>query len=409
MLNASRVLSLVILVLGAGGCYLGLRVLLALLGRLSPAAWLFLDDHLRLTDRRVRLVASALLTLAVFGAGLAPASFNPLTDPAAQSPRTPALMPVSALRWPTPSTGSGQAPAATVSPYTWEESYTATVSIASLPPAEQRRLCPVDMPLWPRPPNDNGRGLHWFPTTMQRQEVVDRFVPELVAMRIRWVVVLNGSAEWDIHANDYLVTRLRAAGIMPILRIVADVGPLDPALVRDVVRHYRPLGVYYYQLFNEPNLHDQWTACQAVGVVPEPHSPERFAACWLPLAQVVVDEQALAGLAPMSPGGDMSDYEFLQRSLAYLARQGQWRVLARTWIGLHNYTFGVPPDYVRDEQGFARYRRYNAIVAATLGESRPILSTEAGPAPADGRWNPDPGAFTSGGRRPTGTVTQSVR
>ncbi|MBU1746112.1 MAG: hypothetical protein KKA73_00350, partial [Chloroflexi bacterium] len=158
-----------------------------------------------------------------------------------------------------------------------------------------------------------------------------------------------------------------------------------PALVRDIVRHYRPLGVYYYQFFNEPNLHDQWA-------VPEPHTPERFAAYWLSLAQVVVDERALAGLAPLAPGGDLSDYEFLQRSLAYLAQQGQWRVLARTWVGLHNYTFGVPDDYVADEQGFARYRRYNAIVVATLGESRPILSTEAGPAPADGRWQPDPAA-----------------
>jgi len=377
VLNLNLGFSLLIMALGVGLCYLLLGLALYVLGRLSPAVWLFLDDHLHLTDRRTLLVASALLTLAVFGLGAVPAPFNPLTDPVAQGPRTPAPMPTLAVYWPTP--------AATVSPYTWEETYTTTVAVASLPPDTQRQLCPVYLHLWPRPTGDNGRGLHWFPTTTQRRDVVDLFVAELVAMRIKWVVVLNGTAEWDIHANDYLVTRLREAGLMPILRIVADVGPLDPAVVRDIVRHYRPLGVYYYQLFNEPNLHDQWA-------VPEPHTPERFAAYWLPLAEIVVNEQALAGLAPLSPGGDVSDYVFLQRSLAYLAQQNRWCILARTWVGLHNYTFGVPPDYVADEQGFARYRRYNAIVVATLGESRPILSTEAGPGPADSRWNPDPAA-----------------
>ncbi|MBU1747844.1 MAG: hypothetical protein KKA73_09150, partial [Chloroflexi bacterium] len=344
MLNPDQVLSLVILVLSAGVCYLALQALLALLGRLWPQAGLFLDDR-GLTGRRTVLLVSGLLTLAVFGSGLVPAPFNPMAAPVAQSPRTPQPVTGVEIVWPTP--------AATVAPYVWEETYTATLQVASLPPAAQRQVYQVDLHLWPRPVGDNGRGLHWFPTTAQSHAVVDRFVPELVVMRIRWVVVLNGLGEWDVYANDYLVTRLRAAGIMPVLRIVAPVGPLDPARVRDIVRHYRPLGVYYYQIFNEPNLHDQWA-------VPEPHSPERFVDYWLPLAQVVVDEQALTGLAPLAPGGDLSDYEFLQRSLAYLAQQGQWRVLARTWVGLHNYTFGVPGDYVADEQGFARYRRYNA-------------------------------------------------
>ncbi|MBU1748284.1 MAG: hypothetical protein KKA73_11400 [Chloroflexi bacterium] len=376
-----------LLTLGAGivACYVALRLGLAALGRWWPRVWLLLDDYVRLTDQRLIWGGSALLALAIFGMGLVPPALNPLTDPAIQAPRTRSVLwtPQAVagwdLVWPTP--------AATVAPYLWEESYTATLQIASLPPAAQRQIYQVDLARWPRPTGDNGRGLHWFPTTRQSRDVVDRYVPELVAMHIKWVVILNGLGEWDIYANDYLVTQLRQAGIMPILRIVAPVGPLEPAVVRGIVRHYRLLGVYYYQVFNEPNLHDQWA-------VPEPHSPARFVDYWLPAAQVIVDERALAGLAPLAPGGDLSDYAFLRGCLADLTARNVWGVLSRTWIGLHNYTFGVPPPegYVTDDQGFARYRRYNAIVVATLGESRPILSVEAGPAPADGRWNPDPAA-----------------
>ena len=80
-------------------------------------------------------------------------------------------------------------------------------------------FAPLPLSSFPRPANDNGRGLHWFPTTFQTRAVVDRFIPELKAMKIRWLVVLQGMDDWNMIANDYLIDRLNAEGIMVVMRI----------------------------------------------------------------------------------------------------------------------------------------------------------------------------------------------
>ena len=43
-------------------------------------------------------------------------------------------------------------------------------------------------------------------------------------MQIRWVVILQGMNDWDMVANDYLVDQLNAVGIMPVMRLVSEVG-----------------------------------------------------------------------------------------------------------------------------------------------------------------------------------------
>ena len=85
-------------------------------------------------------------------------------------------------------------------------------------------FAPLPLSSFPRPTSDNGRGLHWFTTTFQTRAVVDRFIPELRTMRIRWVVIVQGMEDWNMLANDYLIDRLaeRAEGIMVIMRIDRD-------------------------------------------------------------------------------------------------------------------------------------------------------------------------------------------
>ena len=76
------------------------------------------------------------------------------------------------------------------------------------------------MPLssYPRPINDNGRGIHRAPTLFgQPTEMVDRFVAEAAAMDIRWVKLLQGDAPKLEH--EYLIGELRERGMMPILRV----------------------------------------------------------------------------------------------------------------------------------------------------------------------------------------------
>ena len=225
-------------------------------------------------------------------------------------------------------------------------------------------FAPLALSSFPKPASNNGRGLHWFPTTRQSRAVIDRFIPELTAMRIRWVVILQGMNDWDMVANDYLVDKLNAAGIMPVMRLVSEVGEVDYRRLGWIVARYRERGVRYFQVFNEPNAESEWSA-------PVPHTPERFALYWVQAAEVVAANGGLPGFTPMSPRIDNSDLTFFNAALAELARLGRYDLINLSWISIHNYG-GMSAD------GFFRYRQYDAAVRTVFGGSPPMLITEGG-------------------------------
>lgn len=237
-----------------------------------------------------------------------------------------------------------------------------TVS-SPVPPASQ----PLPLSLFPRPADDNGRGIHWIPTVSSSPEVVDRFVGEAKAMNMRWAVVLNDGTQ--VGANDYLVKRLVASGIMPVMRIYAPgVQRIDGDLAA-MVRHYRKLGVHYFQLFNEPNLRTE-----NGGAEPD---VDRYLDAWVPAARTVSQEGGLPGFGALAPGGDYDDVAFLRQALKRLRERGETGVLDRAWLAVHNYLMDRPADDP-EEVGFRRYRRYDAVVRDVLGRSMPIIGTEGG-------------------------------
>lgn len=226
------------------------------------------------------------------------------------------------------------------------------------------QFAPLGRDQYPRPGEDNGRGLHWFPITTQTRGVVDRFVPELVALRVRWVVILQGLNDWDIVGNDYLLQRLREAGIVPVVRIEGQVGKLDWRRLGWVVARYREQGVRYFQIYNEPNLEEEWSA-------PGERSPERFAEWWAQGAQVVAANGGLPGFSPMAPRGDGADLLYFRRALEHLQKQGRYDLLNLSWVGVHNYGD-------MDAKGFYRYREYQVIMRQVLGGVLPMIATEGG-------------------------------
>ena len=149
----------------------------------------------------------------------------------------------------------------------------------------------VPLESFPRPAGDNGWGMHWIPTVKQEPAVVDRFVAELQRMHIRWVIFLNDGTQ--IGDNDYLVDRLVAAGMMPVMRIYrSTITPHDGDLAA-LVRHYRVRGVTYFQLYNEPNVNDENKQGFA--------NPTHYAAVWAEAARTVVENGGLPGLGALSP------------------------------------------------------------------------------------------------------------
>ncbi|MEJ2750445.1 MAG: hypothetical protein P8183_21440, partial [Anaerolineae bacterium] len=135
----------------------------------------------------------------------------------------------------------------TPSPY---EYVTETPDIKPIDEYDTYEVIPYEA--FPTPPGNNRWGMHWIPSTSQDKGTVDHFVAELVRMHIKWAVFLNDGT--NIGSNDYLVERLVANGIMPVMRLYrSELVAYDGDLYK-MVKHYRAKGVYYYQLYNEPNI-----------------------------------------------------------------------------------------------------------------------------------------------------------
>ncbi len=235
-------------------------------------------------------------------------------------------------------------------------------------------FAPLPLSSFPRPTHDNGRGLHWFPTTHQSRAVVNRFVPELVAMKIRWLVVLQGMNDWDLIANDYLIDRLNAEGIIVVMRIDRPIGKMDSARLGWIVARYRERGVRYFQIFNEPNADDEWSADTA-------HTPGQFVSYWTAAAEVVAANGGLPGFAPMSPQPDDSDLLFFKAALEEMKTKGRFDLVNQMWVSVHNYGDFDPRNSTDD--GFFHYRSYDGVVKKVFGESIPLLVTEGGTGDAD--------------------------
>ena len=226
----------------------------------------------------------------------------------------------------------------------------------------------LQLSAFPRPRADNGRGIHWVPTVSSTNDVVDRFVKEAADMKMKWVVLLNdGTKTGD---NDYLVRKLVENGIEPVMRVYTPPGKTIDGDLQGMVRHYKALGVNYYQLYNEPNLR-----AENAGAEPDVN---RYLDQWLPAAKAVVAAGGYPGFGSLAPGGDADDIAFFKGALDGIKARGEVKTLDRAWISMHNYTFNHPIDYAKDSNGFLKFRWYDQIVREKLGRSMPIIGTEGG-------------------------------
>lgn len=195
---------------------------------------------------------------------------------------------------------------------------------------------------YPRPQGDNGRGVHYAPTIMgQPTGMVDFFVTELLAMNIKWVKIMQGDIPKIEH--PYLVEQLVAHDIEPILRVYRPYNePYE--YLGTIVGGGVPLGIHYYELYNEPNIGGfpgGWHDGEAISV-------ERMLELWLPAAEAIQNAGGYPGLPSLAAGGDYDDMVFLRTFLSQLAAQGRTDLLQRAWVPLHNYFFNHPFDYPTD-------------------------------------------------------------
>ncbi len=200
---------------------------------------------------------------------------------------------------------------------------------------------------FPRPPNDNGRGLHGSASTgwTGSGEGYDYWVNELAEMGIKWFKVL------DDHGDSIpFCEKLLAAGIFPVVRIIRrdpppnDVPEPNPGHIgpaeEETVKRLVACGVRYFETNDEPDLPGAWKHNAMPGDSNE--AAKLVALNWLFDARLILEAGGLPGLPAVSVGGELD----LMGALVALGRQD---ILSEgCWIAIHNSTLNRPLGYPDD-------------------------------------------------------------
>jgi len=179
---------------------------------------------------------------------------------------------------------------------------------------------------FPRPRNDNGRGMH-FGLDL-RDGALDEYVPRLVELGVKWTLVYAG----DELQAERAARALWSHGIMPIIRPQCRIDGAAVAWSKYVNALTRNGIPAYIQVFNEPGDPREWRT------IPDNYLSV-FAPKWEGAARAVVEAGGFPGLQVM--GKEEFD--------AVVARVPRTDALwQKTWFALHNYGANHPPAYPYD-------------------------------------------------------------
>lgn len=229
---------------------------------------------------------------------------------------------------------------------------------------------------WPRPPHDNGMGIHFLPIGYYADWVVDLLIEHMKELHMTWCVVLYN----DDLALRIAAERFRNAGIMVVWR---------PNLAPDASYIYmerdlnilREIGMPpYIQIFNEPEVQFEWDEGEGEIRI------KKFADSWMKLADVVYNAGGFPGLQLVDP-------ETLPYLINRIREKGKEYLFNEMFFIAHPYGSNHPPDYPYDANMQARepgktvdddwfctlgFLKYAHIFQAQLGFIPPIIIGEGG-------------------------------
>ena len=212
---------------------------------------------------------------------------------------------------------------------------------------------------WPKPPDDNGVGIHSGVETPGR---IIRLLPDLKRLHIKWIVLANNNPKVLAESSRIL----HEEGIMPIIRKQAPIdGHTNFGYVASICDSP------YYLIFNEPGDDREWR-----GRVPS-NWWEVFREKWVKQAHNVRRAGKYPGLQLM----DLTEYHDM---LTWMKAQGEQELFHDMWIAPHIYPpLGCPPDCtehgVFDMLGI---RDYALVCKDVVGFDMPMIMTESA-------WTPD--------------------
>ncbi len=183
---------------------------------------------------------------------------------------------------------------------------------------------PKDLKDFPRPPSDNGRGLHGSLDAAWTggNKGYAYWVKELAEMGVKWFKVLD-----DGGNTISFCEKLLAAGIFPIVRVIRrDPPPNDSpepnpghigASEEKTIRRLIDVGVRYFETSNEPNVPTEW---KHNAMPSDPLEAAKIVVLnWLFDARFILSAGGYPGLPAISNGGSMD----LMSALVALGRGEQ--------------------------------------------------------------------------------------
>lgn len=186
---------------------------------------------------------------------------------------------------------------------------------------------------WPRPPEDNGLGIHLGLEFSEEALAAD--LSRVKDQGLKWVLLVPG----DEIQLEKAIRLFWPQGIMPVVRpyTLIDRGH---DFVRDV-RVMQDCGVPpYIQIYNEPGDHREWSDVPQGSRGKRPDLP-LFVSKWVNNALAVYDAGGYPGLQVLDVG-------LLREVIAETRRRGVMHLWGRAWFCPHNYGLNHPPRYPYD-------------------------------------------------------------
>ncbi len=213
---------------------------------------------------------------------------------------------------------------------------------------------------WPRPSTDNGRGMHFLQTHQYDAIEAQHQINRLVRLGVKWATVI-----YRDHAQLQRTAPLfHAAGITVIWRPFVRPYQSYVSWAEDVAFLRRRGIAPYMQLYNEPELEQEWD-----GVCPV--NREVYLRMLLPAVRQVYDAGGYVGLQLMTP-------EWLHATLRAIKAAGMRDVLDRTFFIPHLHGLNHPPNYTEDIHGVLGFREFARVFAEELGFVPVMIAGEGG-------------------------------
>lgn len=229
---------------------------------------------------------------------------------------------------------------------------------------------------WPRPPHDNGMGIHFLPIGYYADWVVDLLIDHMKELHMTWCVVLYN----DDNSLRIAAERFRDAGIMVVWRPNLQPDGSYMYIKRDL-EVLRQVGMpAYIQLFNEPEVAAEWSEGEGEIRI------KRFADNWIKYAEEVDAEGGFPGLQVVDP-------DTLRYVIDRVKSKGKEHLFNQLFFVAHPYGSNHPPDYPYDANMQARepgktvdqdwfgtlgFQAYAHIFQEKLGVVPPIIIGEGG-------------------------------